>query len=103
MNNNKKAPFLSIIIPARQEEAGIVSTLIQLERDVAIPHEILVIDDSIDAADRTPKAVAAYSKMHPSIVLIRKKPSNRDGFAAALSRGIDAAKGEAIVFVMADI
>ncbi len=94
---------LSIIIPARREEDAIISTLKQLEREVHVPHEILVVDDAIDPADRTADVVAAYAKRHPDVILVRKKSTYRDGFAVALSRGIQYARGDAVVFVMADI
>lgn len=95
--------LLSIIIPVRSEEASIISTLEDLTKEVKFSHEIIVVDDSVDKDDETAKKAFALAKKHKNIkVIFKNTVKDTDGFAGALKRGIAAANGESIIFVMAD-
>lgn len=93
--------LLSVIIPARDEESNIGPTVEHLHLELKshhIPHEIIVVDDgSIDAT---------WARLQ---VLITKVPCLRPlknhenfGFGNAIAKGIDFAKGDAVVIMMAD-
>ena len=92
---------LSVVIPARDEEGCIASTVEKLYVELRlhnIPHEIVVVDDGSrdhtwsilqDAQDRVPT-------LHPV------KNEGLNGFGRAIICGFDNAKGDAIVVMMAD-
>jgi len=142
--------LLSIVIPARDEEGCIASTVkhLHLELDLrGVPHEIIVVDDgSTDrtweilqeeaAAINTPadlpqKAPATDptvterpgfqhsqkkglqdSPLCPPVLLVARNSSysvlrpikspGPHGFGRAITRGLDAMKGDAVVIMMAD-
>lgn len=94
-----RIPNLTILIPSRNEEDNIVSTLEQLNKKVKIPHEIIVVDDS---SDSTEKLVKDYSKAHKNVKMIHGKP-NTIIFSKAIKIGRNLASGEFIVIVMADL
>ena len=93
--------LLSVVIPARNEERCIISTVKHLHVELQlhrIPHEIIVVDDaSVDAT--WAKLDAVRSEM-PELVVV-KNPGPH-GFGRAVARGIDRMKGDAVVIMMAD-
>jgi len=97
MTDNKI--FLTIVIPARNEEENIEYTI-----DSIIPFidrnstEIIVVNDH--SSDRTEEIVKTILKKEPIVKLV----SNVDepGFANALKTGFRHAKGEFVLPVMAD-
>ncbi len=95
----KKQCFLSIIIPARNEQDLIASTIdsILLFVDISCSEIIVVNDHSSDA---TPSIVEKISEEHQEVKLVHNKESA--GFAAALKTGFESASGEFVVPVMAD-
>ncbi len=93
---------VGIIIPVRREEQNIVRTLTEISSRTKINHTIYVVDDSVDATDKTPAVVAKYSRTHKQVRLIRKQKKDPSGFAPALFRGLVAAREPYILFVMAD-
>jgi dolichol-phosphate mannosyltransferase len=93
---------LSVIIPARNEE-GIVGTTITALRDyldnVNIrSFEILVVDDG--SSDHTYDVVTAEHENDPRIRVIRNQ--GRNGFGRAVAYGLDHFSGDAVVISMAD-
>lgn len=87
----------SVLIPAYNEEAGILATLDALARrlaSLAAPFEIVVIDDG--STDHTAELVASRSD-----VRVLTHPRNR-GYGAALKTGIRHARHELIVIADAD-
>src|SRR5215472_15424470 len=93
--------MLSVVIPARDEEGHIASTVrhlhLALELD-HIPHEILVVDDG--SKDQTWKILQELSS---DIAVLR--PIRNDGplgFGKAVVKGVDSIQGDAVVIMMAD-
>lgn len=95
--------LISVLIPARDEEANIQEALrsVQGNRDVAI--EVLVLDD--DSLDRTPEIVSSMADEDPRIRLIRgtSLPSGWSGKQHACWRLAHEARGEVLVFMDADV
>lgn len=95
---------VSIIIPVRKEEENIIRTLQALEKNVRSPYHVYVLDDSISMGDKTPRLVASYAKKRANIHLLRKKRGDKDGFGAAIKRGIvHLQKKGPVVIIMADL
>lgn len=92
---------LSVIIPARDEEGCIASTIkhLTLELDLKkVPHEIVVVDDG--STDRTWEILTGIHKENPSVRPVRNESEN--GFGRAILCGIEQMKGDALVIMMAD-
>src|SRR5262245_25801002 len=92
---------LSLVIPARDEEGAIETTLSALLwtlREEAIPFEIIVVDDG--SADHTPSLVRALAKRHQEIRLVQN--TSVHGFGMAVRCGLREMTGDAAAIVMAD-
>jgi cellulose synthase/poly-beta-1,6-N-acetylglucosamine synthase-like glycosyltransferase len=96
-----KRPLVSVIIPAHNEEKGIIRTLESVRISSYRTIEILVVDDA--STDTTRKLVWKYIQDHPnrSIRLLRKQTNVGKGEAMnhALRR---AARGEYVMTLDAD-
>jgi glycosyltransferase involved in cell wall biosynthesis len=96
-----QAPSLSIVIPAYREAENILSTLENVTRalsPLAIPHEILVVDDGSD--DGTGTIVAEQLPRLPAVRLLAN--TRNMGFGWSYRRGVDAAACDHIVMVHGD-
>lgn len=99
--NRPLLQLLSIVIPARDEEGSICSTLenlyfaLQLHN---VPHEIVVIDDG--SGDRTWELLQNLKVRIPSLMPIQN--TGRHGFGRAIIFGLDRMCGDAVVIMMAD-
>jgi dolichol-phosphate mannosyltransferase len=92
---------LSIVIPARDEEGCIASTVEHLHLELRIhgvPHEIVVVDDG--SADSTWNVLSDMATRVRELVPVKNVAPH--GFGRAIQRGIAAATGDAIVIMMAD-
>lgn len=89
---------LSIIIPARNEAKNLPSLLQSLREQTLIPLEILVVDDHSE--DSTAQIAASYG-----VTVIRRQPDESSwiGKSAVCWEGAQAAKGEWLLFLDADI
>jgi len=92
---------LSVIIPARDEEGCIASTVQHLHVELAlrgVPHEIVVVDDG--SSDRTWEILqslkTSVAELYPF------KNEGEHGFGRAVSFGLDRMQGDAAVVMMAD-
>jgi dolichol-phosphate mannosyltransferase len=94
--------LLSVVIPARDEEESLPSTLADLtaclERE-GVPHEIVVVDDG--SRDRTWEVLQDLRKRHPALAPTRNE-SGSHGFGRAVIWGLDHSRGDAVVIMMAD-
>jgi len=99
--NRNPLQLLSIVIPARDEEGCICSTVEHLHLELRlqnIPHEIIVVDDG--SKDRTWELLHGLAVRLPEL-----KPLQNDGlkgFGRAIIRGLDRMTGDAVVIMMAD-
>jgi dolichol-phosphate mannosyltransferase len=93
--------LLSVVIPARDEEGCIASTIEHLHVELRlreVPHEIIVVDDG--STDTTWTILNAMTE-RVSVLVPIKNPGPH-GFGRAIVCGLDAMKGDAVVIMMAD-
>src|SRR5258708_4661927 len=90
-------PFVSIIVPAFNEERVIEATIRSLLNSDYDTFEIIVVDDG--SQDRTSEVVREHFSEQP---LVRLFPEPNAGKAAALNLGMRHAKGDVIVALDAD-
>jgi dolichol-phosphate mannosyltransferase len=99
--NAKKLECLSVVIPARDEESCIASTVEHLHVELRlhnVPHEIVVVDDG--SADQTWEIL---NELKARIaVLSPVQNQGQHGFGRAVICGLDNMKGDAAVVMMAD-
>src|SRR5580704_7969349 len=99
--NAKKLECLSVVIPARDEEGCIASTVEHLHVELRlhnVPHEIVVVDDG--SADQTWEIL---NELKARIaVLFPVQYQGQHGFGRAVICGLDHMKGDAAVVMMAD-
>lgn len=92
---------LSIIIPAYNEEDRIKNTLLAIHdylHECKLHAEIIVVDDG--STDKTAEIVRAKQAKIKNIYLLQYKPNRGKGYA--IRKGIEAARGEYILFTDAD-
>ncbi len=97
------SPFVSVIIPAWNEEVGIVNTLKTLLRSTYKSFEIIVINDgSTDGTDEKLCNFLMKYKQMGNTILIRYHAQANGGKGSALNAGIRLAVGQIIVTLDAD-
>src|SRR6185295_10946825 len=99
----KPAPLtlLSVVIPARDEEGCIASTVRHLHVELherKVPHEIVVVDDG--SRDRTWEILQELRAQIP--VLQPTQVTGEHGIGRAIVHGFGVAQGDAVVVMMAD-
>ena len=93
--------LLSVVIPARNEEGCICSTIEHLHLELRlhnIPHEIIAVDDG--STDSTWIALLELSSHIPELKPVQN--SSGHGFGAAVVKGFNSMSGDAAVVMMAD-
>jgi dolichol-phosphate mannosyltransferase len=93
--------LLSVVIPARDEEGCIVSTVEHLHLELnlnGIRHEIVVVDDG--SRDSTWEKLRELSSRLPELKPVQN--GGRNGFGRAIIYGLDKMTGDAVVIMMAD-
>ncbi len=93
--------LLSVVIPARDEEGCIASTVEHLHRELRaydVPNEIVVVDDG--SSDRTWKILEQLKLRLPNLAPTQN--TGLHGFGRAVIWGLNRAHGDAVVIMMAD-
>jgi dolichol-phosphate mannosyltransferase len=96
-----KLRLLSIVIPAKDEEGCIASTVEHLYVELRlrnVPHEIVVVDDG--SADNTWNTLREVGERIPTLEPVQNPGPY--GFGRAVVYGLDHSKGDAVVIMMAD-
>jgi dolichol-phosphate mannosyltransferase len=93
--------LLSVIIPARDEEGCIASTIEHLHLELSlhgVPNEIVVVDDG--STDSTWQIFQGEAAKIPTLRPIQNLGPH--GFGRAITKGLDSMAGDAVVIMMAD-
>jgi dolichol-phosphate mannosyltransferase len=93
--------LLSIVIPARDEEGCIASTVEHLYVELniqGVPHEIVVVDDG--SSDSTWRKLMELRERVSTLRPVQN--TGLHGFGRAIIRGFDYMAGDAVAIVMAD-
>jgi cellulose synthase/poly-beta-1,6-N-acetylglucosamine synthase-like glycosyltransferase len=91
-------PVVSVIVPARNEEASIGHCLASLTAQSGIDFEIIVVNDN--STDRTPEIARSYPMVE--VIDANPLPPGWTGKAHAVHLGYQAAKGRWLLFTDAD-
>jgi len=98
---NPPLHLLSVVIPARDEENAIATTVEHLHVELrlnAVPHEIVVVDDG--SSDRTWAVLQEVGGRIAPLHCVQN--TGEHGFGNAVRFGFDHCQGDAIVVMMAD-
>ncbi|WP_444994804.1 glycosyltransferase [Aliikangiella sp. IMCC44359] len=100
----KTEPLVSVLIPAWNEEVGIIKTLSSVLDTYYEKLEVIVINDG--STDSTHELIKEYLTKHEKIQFLKPKIKylnlRNGGKARALNKGLKIAKGEIVVTVDAD-
>ena len=99
--NREPLRLLSVVIPARDEEGCIASTVEHLHVELrihSVPHEIVVVDDG--STDSTWAILQNVRKRIPELKPVLN--AGEHGFGRAIICGLDHMSGDAVVIMMAD-
>jgi dolichol-phosphate mannosyltransferase len=92
---------LSVVIPARNEEGALPSTVRHLHLELrlqGVPHEIVVVDDG--STDSTWRVLTQIATEIPQVRPIQN--GGPHGFGFAIQLGLREMRGDAVVIMMAD-
>jgi len=98
---NDDVPFLSIIIPAYNEEQRLPGSLQKIVTYLSAQDygwEVIVVDDG--SQDRTPEVVEEFARQYPAVRLVR---SAHGGKGHACKQGIFAGRGRWLFLCDADL
>ncbi len=99
INENYK-PFVSVLIPAHNEEGVITSTVENILGMDYDNFEIIVIDDR--SSDRTPIVIKQLEEKYPKVHALIRPHDAYPGKSAVLNDAFKLAKGEAVLIFDAD-
>jgi glycosyltransferase involved in cell wall biosynthesis len=97
-----ESPYLSLVIPAYNEQEVIPTLLQRVEaslRQLGKPFEVIIIDDG--STDQTPKMLGEAMQKHSWLRVLRMRKNA--GQSAAFEAGFDAARGQIIATIDADL
>src|SRR5207253_1979629 len=92
------SPLVSVIVPARNEEASLAQCLESLVSQTGVSFEIVVVDDA--STDRTRQIAESFSQVHT--IDAPPLPPGWTGKNNALAAGAKAARGKWLLFTDAD-
>lgn len=95
-------PYLSLVIPCYNEQENVPTLLQRVDgalRQVGRPFEVILVDDG--SSDATPRLLAEGMKQYPWLRVIRM--AKNGGQSAAFEAGFEAARGEIIATIDADL
>lgn len=98
----EQPPTISCVVPCLNESANLgvlVPSLVSVLSSLASAFEIIVIDDG--STDNTSELLDTLSRQHPQVVYVQL--SRNFGKEAALSAGLEAARGQVVVTLDADL
>ncbi len=97
-----KLPFVSVLIPARNEELNILLIVNSLLVQDYPSYEVIVLNDSSE--DSTGEILSSIHQAHPNLIIINGKPLEKGwtGKCFACNQLHKASKGEYILFTDAD-
>lgn len=98
MTTQPEQPEVSIIIPARNEEASLASCLESLVDQTSVAFEIIVVNDH--SSDRTREIASSFRNV--KVMDAPALPSSWTGKNNALIAGVAQARGEWLLFTDAD-
>jgi glycosyltransferase involved in cell wall biosynthesis len=96
------AVYLSLVIPAYNEQESVPTLLSRVEvalNTIGRPYEVIIVDDG--STDETPRLLSEAMTTRPWLRVLRMK-QNR-GQSAAFEAGFDAARGDVIATIDADL
>jgi glycosyltransferase involved in cell wall biosynthesis len=93
-------PVVSVIVPARNEEACLAACLQSLVAQDAVPLEIIVVDDQ--STDRTRAIASSFPRDRVQVIEAGEVPPGWTGKNNAVTTGSKAARGEWLLFTDAD-
>lgn len=94
-------PFLSVVIPAYNEEDRLPATIPQVMSFLSrqgYTYEVIVVDDG--STDRTAELLQRLKAQHPNLTLLRLP---HRGKASAVRAGVLATSGDRVLFTDADL
>jgi chlorobactene glucosyltransferase len=96
-------PFVSIVVPARNEEEGIENGVTSFCRQDYPTFEVIVVDDC--STDATPRILADLCSRFPMLKVVRgtEPPEGWLGKPHAMEEGRREAKGDFVLFADADV
>ena len=101
LTSERKLELLSVVIPARDEEGCIASTVEHVHVELRlrdVPHEIVVVDDG--STDRTWEILQSLQSRITNLVPMQNPGPH--GFGRAVACGLGGMSGDAVVLMMAD-
>lgn len=96
------SPYLSLVIPAYNEQENVPTLLQRVEaslNQIGKPYEVIIIDDG--STDSTPALLADAMKLKPWLRVLRMRKNA--GQSAAFEAGFEAARGQIIATIDADL
>jgi glycosyltransferase involved in cell wall biosynthesis len=91
--------FVSIVMPAFNEEHVLAGTVREVQQQLPAEHEILVVDDG--SGDGTWDTITTLAKVDPRIRGVRL--SRNFGKEAAIAAGLELARGDAAIVMDCDL
>jgi len=100
MTQPREPSLISVVAPVLDEEETLVAFYDRVCRSLAQrDFEIIVVDDG--STDRTPEILAELASTDPRVHVVTL--SRHFGFQAAVTAGLDHARGDAVVTIDADL